>query len=263
LRSRYLSELTTPEVEEYLSRGGGTALLPVGCVEMHGPHQPIGTDTLIAQAFALEVAKAGDGLVLPEIHYTWAGSTDGFAGTISVEPELVQKTVEAVAVKVFRMGFLRLVVVSIHALNECPLVLTVRRFYEEYHKPALYVTPYKPFTEGALALFAGEYGRSKEASVVLAALHLLGKPTLYSEEEMRYDDESPLGNRSKRAINPFGVVGYFMSDPRQHACPSRYVSLERGLEFMRFQVEAFLPVLDHLDGYAEYTEMQANQGWWA
>ena len=22
-------------------------------------------------------------------------------------------------------------------------------------------------------------------------------------------------------------------------------------------------VLDHLDGYAEYTEMQDNQGWWA
>ena len=114
MRSRFLAELTTPEVESYLARGGRTALLPVGSVEMHGPHQPIGTDTLIAKAFALRLAEEADGLVLPEIHYTWAGSTDGFAGTVSIEPELVQKTVEAIALKVFRMGLRRLLVLSVH-----------------------------------------------------------------------------------------------------------------------------------------------------
>lgn len=49
MRSRFLLELTTPEVEEYLSNGDRTAILPVGSVEMHGPHQPIGTDTLIPE----------------------------------------------------------------------------------------------------------------------------------------------------------------------------------------------------------------------
>jgi creatinine amidohydrolase/Fe(II)-dependent formamide hydrolase-like protein len=58
-------ELTTPEVEQYLAGGGKTALLPVGSVEMHGPHQPIGTDTLIAKAFALRIAEQADGLVIP------------------------------------------------------------------------------------------------------------------------------------------------------------------------------------------------------
>ena len=56
MRSRLLLELTTPEVEAYLAQGGKTALLPVGCVEMHGPHQPIGTDSIVAKAFALRIA---------------------------------------------------------------------------------------------------------------------------------------------------------------------------------------------------------------
>jgi creatinine amidohydrolase/Fe(II)-dependent formamide hydrolase-like protein len=47
MRSRFLLELTTPEVETYLAQGGKTTLLPVGRVEMHGPHQPIGTDSII------------------------------------------------------------------------------------------------------------------------------------------------------------------------------------------------------------------------
>ena len=75
MRSRFLLELTTPEVEAYLAEGGTTALLPVGCVEMHGPHQPIGTDSIVAKAFALRIAQAANGIVLPTIHYTWPGST--------------------------------------------------------------------------------------------------------------------------------------------------------------------------------------------
>ena len=107
MRSRFLLELTTPEVEAYLAEGGTTALLPVGCVEMHGPHMPIGTDSIVAKAFALRIAEAANGIVLPGVHYTWAGSTDGFAGTLAVEPELVYKTVESIALKAWRMGLRR------------------------------------------------------------------------------------------------------------------------------------------------------------
>jgi len=36
MRSRYLLELNTSEVVEYIKNGKSTAVLPVGCVEMHG-----------------------------------------------------------------------------------------------------------------------------------------------------------------------------------------------------------------------------------
>lgn len=44
MRSRYLLDLTMPEVEKYLADGGDLALLPIGPTEMHGPHLPLGTD---------------------------------------------------------------------------------------------------------------------------------------------------------------------------------------------------------------------------
>lgn len=100
MRSRFLCELTTPEVESYFkssaSRGGASALLPVGCVEMHGPHLPLGTDTLVAKALALKIAEKADAIVLPEVHYTWSGATDGFAGTISIPQEMGGQLVECV-----------------------------------------------------------------------------------------------------------------------------------------------------------------------
>lgn len=262
MRSRFLLEVTTPEVETYLAQGGKTALLPVGCVEMHGPHQPIGTDSIVAKAFALRIAEAADGIVLPEVHYTWAGSTDGFAGTLSVEPELVYKTVEAIALKCWRMGLRRLLVLSIHHGNHYPLYLLVRQIYEKHRMPVVYVNPMAPLDEEIRALFAGDYSKSMEASLVLAALHVLGQSDLYSAQEMCYDDEPPPRFESFRQISKVGAVGSFMQDPRHHACPSRYVSLERGLEFIDRQVRTIAPMLAHIDQYLKDTQGQSNQGWW-
>jgi len=257
-----LLELTTPEVEAYLAKGGVTALLPVGCVEMHGPHQPVGTDSIVAKAFALRIADAADGIVLPGVHYTWPGSTDGFAGTIAIEPELVYKTVESVLLKAWRMGLRSLLLLSIHHGNHYPLYMLVRRVYEEHLIPAVYVNPMEALDEEADALFAGEYSQSMEASLVLAALHILGQPDLYSEAEMCYDDQAPPRFESYRRISKVGAVGSFMQDPRHHACPSEYVSLERGLAFFERQVASIAPMLAQIDTYIQDTRRQPNRGWW-
>ena len=263
MRSRFLLELTTPEVEAYLAEGGTTALLPVGCVEMHGPHMPIGTDSIVAKAFALRIAEAANGIVLPGVHYSWAGSTDGFAGTLAIEPELVYKTVESIALKAWKMGLRRLLLLSIHHGNHYPLYMLVRRIYEMHLLPVVYVNPMEPLDEESSALFAGEYRTAMEASLVLAALHVLGQPDLYRESEMRYDDRPPPRFESLRRISEVGAVGSFMQDPRHHACPSEHVSLERGLAFFDRQVAIIAPTLAHVDQYVEDTQGQGNQGWWA
>lgn len=261
MRSRYMAELTTPEVEKYFADGGKTAFLPVGSVEMHGPHQPIGTDTIIAKAFALLLAQKANGLVLPELHYTWAGATDGFAGTISIDAELVEKIVEAIAVKCKKMGFERLALVSVHAPHGFILYSCVRMIYAKYLYPVILIDPYNPYCEETGKLFTGEKEIAKEASLALAGLHILGQPDLYSEEEMRYEDSAPAYPDSFKKLNRVARVGYFMQDPRQHACPSKYVSLEDGLEFLNIQAAYVAPVLDEVDKYVEISKEQQNKGW--
>ncbi len=260
MKSRFLMELTTPEVEQYLSRGGRTALLPVGSVEMHGPHQPIGTDTLIAKAFALRIAEQADGLVLPEVHYSWAGSTDGFAGTITTAMDLEQALVEAIAVRCFGMGFKRVVLLSVHAPNRHILYLSARKIFEKHHAPALFVDPYQPIDEVSSRIFEGDFEKSKEASLVLAALDILGLPGLYTEEAMRYDEEAPPFPGSLERLGRIGGVGYFMQDARQHACPSRFVSLQKGREFITNQSRGIAEAIVDLDEYTANAALQKNKG---
>jgi creatinine amidohydrolase len=45
------------------------AYVPIGTLEWHGPHNPVGTDTLQAEGLAVLCAQRGGGLVLPSLYY--------------------------------------------------------------------------------------------------------------------------------------------------------------------------------------------------
>ena len=258
MRSRFMKELPTPEIEQFLRAGGKTALIPVGCVEMHGLHCPIGTDSLIAEAFCLLVAEAGNGLVFPTIEYTWAGSTDGFAGTISVEAGHVEKLAVEVARKAWRTGFRQVVLVSVHHTNHYPLFVAARHLFETDGIPAMYLRPAAPLSDEAERLIPPG---NVETSLLLGALEILGKGSLYSESEMQADETCPPSDFPLAPIQ-HGVVGSFMQDERQHVQRSPLASAEAGRRFLEAQCNAVVPEINKLDAYAKHCRGQKNQGTW-
>ena len=81
-----LSDMTWEEVRD-ADRINAVAILPVGAVEAHGPHLPLGTDVIIAEAMATSGAeKLANGghtvLILPPLWYTAAAFAKAFPGTI-------------------------------------------------------------------------------------------------------------------------------------------------------------------------------------
>lgn len=67
-------------------------LVPVGSVEQHGPHLPLATDAMIANAVTRAAAEQLDAggtnvLVAPSLNYGASGEHEGFPGTISIGHE--------------------------------------------------------------------------------------------------------------------------------------------------------------------------------
>jgi creatinine amidohydrolase len=98
---------------------GSVAILPVGAVEAHGPHLPLETDVIIAQAMARAgasrlAARGAKVTVLPPLTYTAAAFARGFAGTISLRPETVTATVVDIAGSLNRHGFGVLAIANAH-----------------------------------------------------------------------------------------------------------------------------------------------------
>ncbi len=95
------ASMTWEEVRD-LDSERTVAILPVGAVEAHGPHLPLGTDVIIAEAMARSAAEAlaskgWSALMLPPIWYTQASFAEAFPGTISVSGSAVVSTVVDIA----------------------------------------------------------------------------------------------------------------------------------------------------------------------
>jgi len=115
------ADLTSPQVAELLD-GPRTPvlLLPVGAVEPHGPHAPLGTDELISAGMCSRAAErlAGDPdlrvLVLPTLNYGVTRMGAAFPGAVSIGPDTLRALVLDVCTTLRDSGLRRIIVVNNH-----------------------------------------------------------------------------------------------------------------------------------------------------
>lgn len=188
-----LAGATSPEVT------GGLLLVPVGSTEQHGPHLPLGTDSLVAEALARRIAAAlAAATVAPTLPYGSSGEHAGFAGTLSIGQEVL----EAVVVELGRSAatsFAALAVVSGHGGNAAPLRRAVTRLAEE-GRPAHLLAP----------AFPGDAHAGRTETSLLLAL----APSLVRADRARAGVTAPLRQlmatlrqQGVAAVSPNGVLG--------------------------------------------------------
>ncbi len=112
----YLPHMSWPEVEDLLTRTD-MVIIPVGALEQHGHHLPIGTDFLNGLERAKLIAQRTDVLVAPILMPGNSPYHLGFPGTISLSTETIQKVhVEAVQ-SLIHHGFKRFLILNSHGGN--------------------------------------------------------------------------------------------------------------------------------------------------
>ncbi|GAB2785018.1 creatininase family protein [Amycolatopsis magusensis] len=131
----YFAELTSPEVDALLTGSRvPVLLLPVGAVEPHGPHAPLGTDPLISQGMCERAARqlADDPevrvLILPALPYGVTKFARGFAGGVHIGADTLFSLVVDVCRALAEQGLGRVVIVNNHFEPEH--VATLRRAAE-------------------------------------------------------------------------------------------------------------------------------------
>jgi len=107
-----LAEMTSPQVEKLVHP---VALWPVGAVEPHGPHAPLGTDTLISVGMCERAAdRLDNAVVLPPLPFGVTRYGAAFAGAIGISEATLRAVVLDVAKALDQQGFRRLVIVNNH-----------------------------------------------------------------------------------------------------------------------------------------------------
>lgn len=107
-------ELTMPEFAAWREKHR-TVILPVGAVEEHGPHLPLGTDALHALEVARRAAELRPVLVAPPLFYGLCRSTREHPGTVSLRGDTLRRVVTELGREFHRNGLKNLIILSGHA----------------------------------------------------------------------------------------------------------------------------------------------------
>jgi creatinine amidohydrolase len=137
-RSLELADLTWTEVEAAIAGGYDTVVVVGGSLEGHGPHLPLGTDTIWGREFGLRIAqRIGGALLAPVIPYGPDEGLMAFPGTVHVDVETTGRLLQAICESLLSHGFRRIVVCTSHEGFMAPLATLVDRMV--WHRRRLVV----------------------------------------------------------------------------------------------------------------------------
>jgi len=131
-------ELTASDFPAAVERAQRVCALPIGVIEKHGPHLPLGSDVMQARAATIGAAQREYVVVFPPYYFGQIYEARHQPGCVTIPPELLSSLLQAVCDDIHRNGFDKIVIVNGHGGNTnwlnyfCQAQLAARRDYAVY-----------------------------------------------------------------------------------------------------------------------------------
>ena len=137
LSVRY-EELTAPDFVRAVAKSRGTCVIPVGILEKHGPHLPLGTDLLDCRELSLRAAAKEYTIVFPQYYFGQIFEAKHQPGTIAYSTHLMLDMLQETCDELARNGIKKIILVNGHGGNEqflqyfCQVQLAAKKDYAVY-----------------------------------------------------------------------------------------------------------------------------------
>lgn len=116
---------------EAVKQSKGVCVVPVGCLEKHGAHSPLGTDTIIAAQTAIRAAEIEPVVVFPTMYFGEKSGSGEFPGTVIFSMETRWHMYRDMCNEIYRNGFDKILFYNGHGGNKAMLDLFARSMLSE------------------------------------------------------------------------------------------------------------------------------------
>jgi creatinine amidohydrolase len=172
--SVHYEELTAPQFSLAVEKSGGTCIIPLGIMEKHGAHLPLGTDLISCRETARLAAEQEYTIVFPPYYFGQIFEARSQPGTLAYSERLIYDLLNETCAELSRNGIKKIIFYNGHGGNDsfltyfCQTQLATSRDYAVY----LFVSAenieedpeVKKLIRSKLDMHAGE----RETSVMLA-----------------------------------------------------------------------------------------------
>lgn len=163
--------LTSPDFEKAIEESQGVGIIPVGVLEAHGAHLPLGTDMFAVHWTACRAAEEEPAIVLLQYPFGIVHEAAHLPGALVIRRELVFALLENICDEMARHGLTKIILLNGHGGNRFLLPLFVQTLSESEKAYTVYHAD-PPFFAGAEGLIeTKEFGHACEGETSVG-LHL-------------------------------------------------------------------------------------------
>lgn len=225
-------ELTAAEFPQAVEATQGVCVLPIGVIEKHGEHLPLGTDTLAVRKVAELAAAREPALIFPWYYFGQIHEAKQWSGTIAIKHELYFPLLENVCEEIARNGLHKIIILNGHGGNESFLNFFARSMLQRPRDYSIYLVRLgdymgpvlnDPRWQAMMETPFDEHGGEMESSLMLAV-----RPDLVHLEQAA-PGVTPLGRL--RHLPLFTGTFWYANYPDHYAGDAHPATREKG-EFL-------------------------------
>lgn len=227
----FWEELTASDFPLAVEKSQGVCIIPMGVLEKHGPHLPLGTDVFIAREISRRAALQEYAVIFPFYIAGQIFEAKHQPGTIAYSTALIYKLLDETVREIARNGFSKIILVNAHGGNNAFLQYFTQTQLESPRDFAVYfITPptdaetQRKIAEMRKSTFDGHAGEV-ETSAMLAF-----RPDLVQLERAGNESGENLNRLPIKELFPALQTGiwWYAQFPNHYAGDARQATPELG-----------------------------------
>ncbi|MGN7823633.1 creatininase family protein [Chitinophaga sp. 22536] len=250
-------ELVASDFPAALQKSSKTCILPIGILEKHGLHSPLGTDLIHVREWAARAVKSEYAVVFPDYFYGQINEARHQPGTFSLPNKLILELLEATCDEIARNGFDKIIILNGHGGNPEFLEFFMQGLLNKRHNYAVYL--YRPESDPE---FVKAY-QKKHVTDVTTDLHGGESETSlllhYRPDLMRMSrasGESGVNQQRSQLPGLYTPIWWYSSYPNHYAGDASKSGAELGKFISDHEIAQFIKALKAVKADTKTIELQ-------
>ncbi|MDB4583136.1 creatininase family protein [Draconibacterium sp.] len=252
-----MEEITAPDFVMAVEKSSKTCILPVGVLEKHGPHLPLGTDVYLAREYALRASKQDYTVVFPMYYFSQINEARHQPGTVAYSPKLIWEILQETLDELNRNGFEKIIIVNGHGGNNSFLNFFGMAQLNEPRKYALYLFQPKGNAEVARKVeeltqvdkYDSHAGNSETSSMVAAQPNLTHPERASKQSGVDID-------RMKHLDYLYSGIWWYASYPNHYGGDGSKANAEAGELLINERVKQLVEMIKMVKADTSVTDLQ-------
>lgn len=233
--------LTVPGFRNAVETCEGVGLIPIGVLEPHATHLPLGTDVLSAHWVAVKAAAEEPVVVFPQYAFGINHESAHLPGSVVIKRDLVFALLENICEEMSRQGLKKIILLSGHGGNRYMLPLFIQTLMETERDFCAYFANLPAFPDAEKVLDTEETGHACEAET---SNMLYMFPELVKMEDLPDGDSPSLErNQALKAIGAYSPLDWYAMYPRMYVGDAHSATAEKGRFMMDRYVQSLVTLI--------------------